>query len=57
MSKTVSLTIPDEYYAEIIEYCAGKGHITIQALIKMSVRNYIDLYRKKKPHQTREDAR
>lgn len=48
MSKTISVTIPDEYHAEILEYCKHLGHISIQDLIKMSVRRYMNLYKKGK---------
>ena len=55
MAKTVSLTIPDEYHAEIMQYCADMGHITIQAFIKLSLRRYMNLYKKGKSPQVRED--
>ncbi len=55
MPQRISVTIPDEYHAEIMEYCAKMGHITIQDMIKLSLRRYMNLYKKSKSPQTRED--
>jgi hypothetical protein len=48
MPKTIKVTLPDEYYAEIMQYCEAMGHITIQDMVKLSLRRYMNLYKKGK---------
>ena len=47
MSKKITVTVPDEYYEEIKKYCVAKGYISMSALIKMSIKRYMNLYEKK----------
>lgn len=48
MSKKIRITFEDSFYREAHEAAKAKGPITVQALIRLAVREYINRYCKSK---------